>query len=460
MSIWNARFRTFVVLVALLAASMLPALEPSSRRRTPIVQAVGKIMPSVVSIGTNQEQYVQLRAPFRSYYEEFFGRHYYRVVKQYQPLGSGVVVDPSGLVLTNYHVVEGQNELLVHLSDGQSFTARRLAHDHTNDLCLLGLVRPPDAKPLVAASFAVPDDLLLGETVIAVGNPFGLEHSVAQGVLSAKNRTYRSDALTFDDILQTDAAINPGNSGGPLINLDGQLIGINVAIRRDAEGIGFAIPLRRIETVLAGWMIPARETDGRIGLVPGTSVTSDGMQATIASVVPNSPAAKAGLKPGTVVEAINGTPVHRAIDLSRKLFVLKLNDTVKLRLAGGKSVTMNVTRMTTSELIDRRLGLGLQPLTDPLRRALGLPRDLPGLAITEVAPDSDFAHLPSRYGNLVRRGDLLVEVQGKEVNQLAQLDQILRTRTGGMSLHVVVLAIDTVQGRSYSSPLEITVTLD
>jgi serine protease Do len=457
---WNIRFRTFLVLIALSVASALPGLEPSSHRRTPIVQAVGKIMPSVVSIGTNEKQYVPLRPPYRGYYEEYFGRHYYRVVEQYQPLGSGVVVDPSGLVLTNYHVVEGQNELLVHLSDGQSFTARRLAHDHANDLCLLGLVRPADAKPLVAVSFAVPGDLLLGETVIAVGNPFGLEHSVSQGVLSAKNRIYHSDAVKLEDILQTDAAINPGNSGGPLINLDGQLIGINVAIRRDAEGIGFAIPLGCIETVLARWMVPARQSDGQLGVIPGTKVTESGTQAIIADVVAGSPAAKAGLKPGTVVEAINGTPVQRAIDLSRKLFFLKTEDTARLQLANGKAVAMKVTRMSTPELITRRLGLGLQPLTDPLRRALGLPRGLPGLAITEVAAGSDFAHLPSRYGNLVRRGDLLVEVQGKEVNQLAQLDQILRASTGGMSLHVVVLAIDTVQGRSYSSPLEVTVTLD
>jgi serine protease Do len=350
-------------------------------------------------------------------------------------------------------VVEGQNELLVHLSDGQSFTARRLAHDHTNDLCLLGLVRPPDAKPLVAASFAVPDDLLLGETVIAVGNPFGLEHSVAQGVLSAKNRTYRSDALTFDDILQTDAAINPGNSGGPLVNLDGDLIGINIAIRRDAEGIGFAVPLQRIEDVLGRWMVPSRFSLGVCGFIPHTQVEDGELRVVVAEVVPLTPAAEAGLEAGDQIVAVNGTPVTRAFDVSRVLWTQRPGDRVRLELRGRETVTVTVKRMPPWMLVYNRLGIKVQELTPSLCRALGLPEDMRGLTVSDFGPDEAFQEAGAQ------RGDIIFRIADRETPSVEAAYEVLQSLTPGTVVPVFMVRVQPYQGRLLGSRYALQVTL-
>ena len=450
-----------------LAVGLLAGLVPrawsngSSQRRTPVVEAVARIMPSVVSIGTTKEHYVRLQSPFRSYYDDYFSRHHYRLVTEYQPLGTGVVVDPSGLILTNYHVVEGQRSLLIRLDgDDEQCAARMLAHDHINDLCLLELLRPDGAAPLVPATFALPDDLLLGETVIAVGNPFGYEHSITQGVLSARNRAYGGSDVAFDDILQTDAAINPGNSGGPLINLDGHLIGINVAIRQGAEGIGFAIPLARIEKVIAHWLVPARLGNSICGLTAGTLAEDGKTSATVAGVRRGSPAEAAGLKEGMVVESVNGKPVHRAIDLARELFPLAAGDTVRLRPRGGREVSIGLRAMTAEELVYQRLGLRVQPLTAPLRQAMGLPATIRALAISEVVPGSDLDSRRSEYGNVVRRGDLLVAVAGAETSDIDTLGRLLEKTRGGMTTSLVIYAMDSINGRPNLAQIRLSVILD
>jgi S1-C subfamily serine protease len=463
MSIRSFRFLAFALLASVFGGSALQAVAPESARVTPLVRAVEKIMPSVVSIGTRVERYVRLRDPYRSDFERFFGGPEGQLyqLRKYQPLGSGVIVDASGLILTNYHVVENQSPMLVNLVGGESFPARMVAHNHASDLCLLALERPDDAPPLVPAAFGVPDDLLLGETVVTVGNPFGFQHSVSQGVLSARNRIYQRDGLTFRDLLQTDAAINPGNSGGPLINLDGELIGINNAIRRDSEGIGFAIPVSRIESFLAKWMVPARRTDCVIGLIPGTGITHDGTRAVVLSTTPGSPAAAAKLSEGAVIETVNGTRVHRAIDVSRELFRVPAGGKVELGMASGATVEVAARAMTPSELSLRRLGLRLQPLTPALRSALRLPPQLTGLVIAEVMPDSDLAMMRARNGlELVRRGDIVEGIEDRPVADLEQLDRALRKTVGGMPVLINLMAIDTINGQPYPSRVKATVTVN
>ena len=459
-SIWTARIPLLSVVIGLLLFPSSAWSAPSSQRRTPVVEAVARIMPSVVSIGTKKKHYVRLQSPYRSYYDDYFSRHHYRLVAEYQPLGTGVVVDPSGLILTNYHVVEGQQSLLVRLSDDQQYPAQMLAHDHVNDLCLLELDRPEGARPLVPVTFALPDDLLLGETVVAVGNPFGYEHSITQGVLSAKNRPYGSSGVDFDDVLQTDAAINPGNSGGPLINLDGDLIGINVAIRQDAEGIGFAIPLSRLEKILAQWLVPSRLSNSLAGLVAETQVEGGRSYAVVAEIKRGSPAAQAGLKKGMVVESIDSKPVHSGVELGRALFRRKAGETVRLRLRGGKALSLKLRAMSPEELILQRLGLRVQPLTPPLRQAMGLGARVRALAISEVLAGSDLDSRRTEYGNVVRRGDLLVGVAGKETTDLETLGRLLQDTRGGMVAPLRIYAVDTINGAPNLARIQLSVILD
>lgn len=435
----------------------LQGAEAATARRTPVVMAVEAAMPSVVNIAT--ETLVRVSDPFAVDFDRFFAPNF-RYFRESTPLGSGIIVDSGGLVLTNYHVVQRASNVQVRLVDGDSFPAEPVAYDVDNDLCLLQLTGKLAGKSLVAIRFALPDDLLLGETVVTVGNPFGLENSVSVGVLSALNRSLREGEARFDDILQTDAAINPGNSGGPLINLDGELIGMNLAIRRDAEGIGFAIPLRRIETVLASWLVPARFSEGYCGLAFATLMTAQGPTTQVTQVWEDSPAAKAGLKVGDVIVAVNSEPTLRAIDVGRRLWRLGPGDTLHLQTGDGRALRIPVVPMSAEVLVRQRLGVRVQPLSAALRRALGLPDDLEGLAITEVFGDSEFAKRKVRWGDMVRRGDIIVEAAGIETASLEALARGLARTRSGSRVPVVLVAVDTIRNRVTLSPMRIDVTLN
>jgi serine protease Do len=414
----------------------VPVLPPNSARRTAITAAVQRVMPSVVNIAT--ERLVQVADPFGAYFDEYFRAHG-KIVRETIPLGSGVMVDAAGLAITNYHVVRRASKVLVHLWDGRMRPASVIAADPVNDLALLRLEMLPADPPLTAVAFAMPDDLLLGETVVAVGNPFGLEHSVAVGVLSARNRTFQAGGRTFNDILQTDAAINPGNSGGPLVNTDGELIGINLAIRLNAEGIGFAVPLRRIEDVLARWLTPATFSQGWIGLTPQTQITELGTMRAIAGTVdPGSPVAAAGLEPGTIIRAVNGQPVTRALEIGHLLWSLKAGDPVTLAVGPEppRLISFKVAPLAGDALVRQRLGIQVQELTPALLRAMHLPPDLHGLAISDVLADSPLAEAGAR------RGDLILNLDDQDLTTPVQMMDWLGTRAPGLMVRVGVVAIE------------------
>ena len=427
--------------------------EQGTSRITPVVQAVQTVMPTVVNIST--ERVVRVSDPFDQFFNEFFAGHF-RYFKESMPLGSGVIVDAAGLIVTNYHVIKRASQIIIRFWDGTTGTALLVAYDATNDLALLQLV-PADGKeprPLQAVPFSIPDDLHLGETVVTVGNPFGLEHSVAAGVLSARNRTLSEGNVAFNDILQTDAAINPGNSGGPLVNLDGELIGINLAIRRDAEGIGFAIPLRRIEDVLARWLVPSRFSLGFCGLVPKTLVTDGAITAVVDSVVPDGPAVKAGVQAGDTITRVNGTAVSRAIDVSRVLWRLKPEEKVILSLAGKGDKAFAIGTMGPEALARVRLRVGLQPLTATLNRALSLPDSLRGLAISEVLPDSDLATAEAR------RGDIVIRIGDVDTASLADVFTALKDQRPGLAVPVYLVAVENIRGKVFLRRYGINVTLN
>jgi serine protease Do len=247
--------------------------------------------------------------------------------------------------------------------------------------------------------------------------------------------------VVFDDILQTDAAINPGNSGGPLINLEGCLIGLNLAIRRGAEGIGFAVPLARIEKVVDRWLLPSRFSLGICGLIPRTVSRNYRTEVEIAVVLPDTPAAHAGLVEGDVIEVINGKPAKHALQVSQMLWPVGVGEEIRLVVRGRGIVSLKVAEMTSEQLIQSRLGIKLQGLTPALKRALGLPRELPGLAISEVLPESEFAAAE------INRGDIVYRVNGVTLQAVEDLADILRAAKPGDVLQVDLVTIQEFRGQ-------------
>lgn len=303
----------FICAVILAISAPIRAdIRPDSPRLTPVVRAVANAAPAVVNI-------TSARPVRQSRVEEFFGPGFSPFGeggRRRASLGSGVIVDgKKGLVLTNAHVVGQDDEIMVHLQDGRDFRARIHGYDPDFDIAVLKITGAPR---LPSISPGDSGDIMPGETVIAIGNPFGFAHTVTTGVVSALNRSIRHSGGMLTGLIQTDAAINPGNSGGPLINLEGALIGINTAIDARGEGIGFAIPvnkaLRVMEDMVAGgkvnpqWLgIMGEDVDQRIARALGLRQTG-GMMVT--AVYAGEPAQKAGIQPGDVIRGLNGAPLR------------------------------------------------------------------------------------------------------------------------------------------------------
>ncbi len=432
----------------------------SSVRVTPAVKAVNRALPWVVNIGT--QQVMRVNDPFDLFFNQFFNPHYQRreVVTKFFPLGSGVIVDPAGLVITNYHVVQRARCIEVRLWNGKSYPAVLVGYDQPNDLCLLRLEGDfAGTEALTAASFARSEDLLLGETVISIGNPFGLEHSVSLGVLSAFNRSLSEGNISFSDIIQTDAAINPGNSGGPLINLDGDLIGINLAIRQDAQGIGFAIPLARIELFLSYWLRPEHFSNVYLGLEPGETLSPGSRNGlSLPPLMDGSPLSKAGLGQGDEIVAVNGRPVSRHVDFGRCIWQVKASERVEITLAGGRKVRLEAERMPDAMLIKTRLGISVQKLTPSLRQAMGFAEEISGLAISELIPQDLFSMQQNLWRDILKRGDIIVEFSGKAVADPGALAELLSATHSGQTVRMIVISIN--QSRRTYQPLAVDVTLN
>jgi len=416
-------------LCALLTFACLPA-SASTARLTPTVKAVNRALPCVVSIGTEKE--INKRDPYYTRLNDYFGIYRYRIkrTREYSPLGSGIIVHPAGYVLTNWHVVRAaESNVIIRLLNGDSYLGSIIGFDRQCDLCLLKI--DTKGKKLHQAAFARPDDLMLGETVITLGNPFGLEHSVSQGVLSATNRNLDVTGESYDDIIQTDASINPGNSGGPLINLDGEVIGLNQAIRSDAQGIGFAIPVRRLLMFVSRWMLPEVISDVTAFVRFSQNVSGISLE-----VAPGTPPAAAGLKTGDFVDTVNGIPVGNVIDASIVLAGVKDKEDVRIVLNTGKEHVFKAARMSDERLIAFRMGMKVQKLTKAMNAALDLPPDLKGLAVNQMMPPETY-----RAGNPAEndftQGSLIFAVDDVPVPDVRTLAGILRGKKSG---DVVVLS--------------------
>jgi S1-C subfamily serine protease len=380
-------------------------------RRDAAVMAVEKVMPSVVNIAT--ETIIHVRDPFEEFFRQFWDPYHRRQPPNSQySLGSGVVIDEAGYLLTNDHVVRRADKIAVKFCTGTNFySATVVASDPKSDVALLKLDAGPGEK-FKAIQLAREDDLLLGETVLALGNPFGLGGSVSRGILSSKSRNVPKEGEPLDILnwLQTDAPINHGNSGGPLVNLRGELIGINVAVLNQvegqlAQGIGFAIPIRRVLEALSDifptefvktYWFGARVKVGTTPLV-------------ITSVQPKSPAGRAGLEAGDAILQVNGKPPKSFIDFA-DLLAAGAGSEVTLAIRRGTARKDMVVRLVPEKtvfnagLIRDKLGLSLEELTPQLAARLGVAAS-DGFLITGVEEDSPAAAAGLRRDILVNAID-------------------------------------------------------
>jgi len=414
------RCRRLLCVVSLALVCAAPA-GARDQRRTAVVEVVERVAPAVVNVATadlglRHEEPTEAADPtfeefFRQFSEPRLGRG-----AQLVSLGSGVIVDSVGHVVTNEHVVRRSRRLLVQLADKRVLEVTVVGSDPASDIAVL---RIEGADSLPFAPLGKSGDMMIGETLVALGNPFGLSHTVTTGVLSATGRSVRAGRRMFADFLQTDAAINPGNSGGPLVNLDGEVIGIATAIHASGQGIGFAIPSLRVRRVVQSllnhgtvkpvWIglsaQPAGVAIGRaLGLAPGQGVV-------VTHVVPAAPAFAAGIRRGDVVYQVGGRAIGTPDELDTALWHTPVDRSVRLRLARGgerRKVTVKPLQPDSHEL-----GRIVQAVT-----GLTFVEGAAEAAGVRVADVSSGSRAEARG---FRPGDVIHEVDGAGVHDLASL---------------------------------------
>jgi serine protease Do len=363
--------------------------------------------------------------PFNDFWRRFFGGPLPRGPQRQRSLGSGFIIDADGSILTNNHVVENAQKIVVKLSDDQEYEAKVIGRDPKTDIAIIKI----NAKgTLAAASLGDSDSLDVGEWVVAIGNPFGLDSTVTSGIVSAKGRHIGQGP--YDNFIQTDASINPGNSGGPLINLRGEVIGINTAIFSRTGGnmgIGFAIPINLVKELLPQLRGKGKVTRGYLGVLIqkvtpeiAESLAMDrGYGALVANVSKDGPAEKAGVKVGDVIVEFDGKEVRDSGDLPIIVARTPVDKKVRMKvLRDKKEITLNVA---VGELKDEEvvasvpekgeLGMTVQKLTPQIAESLGLDKT-DGVVVTAVEPGS----AADEAG--VRRGDVIVEVDRKPVRSV------------------------------------------
>ncbi len=408
--------------VLALSGMVAPAVAddlPQHNRRTPVVEVFEHCRDAVVNISTTRTVRVgSLRDS--SFFFDFAPPRRERV----QSVGSGVIVHSLGLAVTNAHVVNQTSDVMVTFADGRTAKAYVVATDIMHDLALL---RIDTDERLPTIKLGRSADLMVGETVVAIGNPLGLQHTVTAGIVSALNRELPySREVTYTGLIQTDAAINPGNSGGPLFNINGQLIGINTAIRGDAQNVGFAIPVDHLWDLLPLMLDIERSERVRFGLRVW------GPDARVAEVAPQSPAARAGLQVGDLVRAMDGRDIDNGIDYYVRLLAHKAGDAIRI------SYDRNGSRR------DARIPLEVVP--PPNGYALAEERF--GLRVA-VAPENTVSRIEARLGLRDLAPPLIVEsVERGSPAALARIepgDVILRIDRGAVnSLDDVGMALERV----------------
>jgi serine protease Do len=442
---WHGREMHVGTLLEGHANAQPPVLQPNPHTPLSLADIAERSLPSVVNISTSRTvrgQEMQ-RMPFFSdpFFRDFFGfnpgQNQMPQERREQSLGSGVIVSSDGLILTNNHVVQNSDKIRVTLSNHEEHPAKVVGVDPKSDLALLRLQgRVRDLRTLAFGDSA---KMRLGDMVLAIGNPFGVGQTVTMGIVSAKGRA-NMGIVDYEDFIQTDAAINPGNSGGALINMQGELVGINTAILSRTggyQGIGFAIPsnmarpimesLLKSGKVVRGWLgVAIQELTPDLAKAMGTKETQGVL---ISDVTPGSPAARAGLKRGDVALRINGEPMHSMAHLRNVVASHSPGTTLALDvLRNGKQATYQVklgeqpASMTGGRQLENQgvlRGLGLSDLTPATRSHFHIPGQVHhGVVVETVEPGSSAA------SEGLRPGDVILEVNRNPVDSVQKFNQV------------------------------------
>ncbi len=448
------------VCFAVLAAFAPRADAEHYNRETPVVKAVRAVSPAVVNI-SSQIQVRQAQNPFSEmapphlewFFRDFFDPGWERRYRT-TSLGSGVIIDGDrGFILTNAHVVARAGAITVTLMDERQFEAQLVGSDPDSDLAVLR-ISADDSLPAVAMSCC--DDLMIGETVIAIGNPFGFSHTVTTGVVSAVDRSFRADDREYHDFIQIDASINPGNSGGPLLNINGELIGINTAIYAKAQGIGFAIPIDKAKRivndlisfgeVIQAWIgLLVQPVDGQLAAYLNLP-DSEGVL--VRAVEKDSPAEKAGIAPGDVIRAVDGNRIadpdayRRAAAAAAPHRPLGLEVWREGRLLTKTLRTSVYPPEKAAQLAQDLFGIAVEDITPAIERRYRLTVSS-GVVITSVAPDTFLAQTGVEPGDVIRQvGDAPVrdrrDFEKALVKQRLQNAIVLLVQRGRQGYYITV----------------------
>ena len=381
------------------------------RRRTPVVEAYERARDCVVNISTTQKVRIQ-----RMGFDVFGFPDVFSVPSQLSSVGSGIVIHEDGYIATNAHVVSAAHELMVTFADGDKYEAVVIGRDNSRDLAVIKI---EPRKPLVPIALGRSDDLMIGEQTIAVGNPVGLQNTVTTGVVSALHRELTIEGrVVYRDVIQTDASINPGNSGGALLNVLGELIGINTAVRTDAQNIGFAIPVDQLRDLLPELLDSEKLNEVQVGLR-----LSEGAPPRVVQIRDESPADKAGLKLGDTVESVDGRPLRGALDFYVGMLDRKADEIVNVKVAReGKSRQLKMTlapvpKPDGRQLAQLKLGVMIEDVRDAAARKYRWSRH--GAIVVGVEPNG-----PADRED-IRPGDLLISAGQIYISDVAHFGSLL-----------------------------------
>jgi serine protease Do len=416
------------------------AVDILSKTNQAMVEVVAAVTPSVVNISSTKTiRGHGMSSPFFNdpFFKRFFGNEFrsFEMPKEYKQsgLGSGVIVDKDGYILTNNHVVKDADEIKVKLSDEREFKGKVIGVDPKTDIAVIKI----NSNHLPVIKLGDSDKLQVGETVIAIGNPFGLSHTVTSGIVSATGRANVGIA-DYEDFIQTDAAINPGNSGGALVNVRGELVGINTAIFSTTggyQGIGFAIPSNMAKVVMDSLIKKGKVIRGWLGvtiqpLTPDLVKQfnlKDEKGILVGDVVEDSPAEKAGIQRGDVIVEFDGKKVDDVINLRNMVANTLPNTEVMIKLIRNekpKTVTVKISEMsgevqTLSKTFENQFnGIHVQSLTQELKKSLNIPKHITGVAITDIEDDS-----PAQ--GILTKDDIIMEINRKEIHNIKDYESVV-----------------------------------
>lgn len=393
-------------------AGALPRAQAQESRRSALVVAVEHARSSIVNI--HGEKTVPADDA-----DKAGGKS---EAKRVNGMGTGVIVDERGYILTNFHVVDGVKKISVTTAERETFIAQLVSRDTKTDLAVIKI---ESAAKLPVIDIGTSSDLMPGETVIAVGNAYGYEHTVTRGIISALHRTVQvSDAQSYEDLIQTDASINPGNSGGPLLNIEGKMIGLNVAVRAGAQGIGFAIPADKVLSTAAELLSTRRLDHTWHGLIAKPLTDDEGL--ILEAVDAQSPAAESGLQSGDIIRAVGRQHITRALDLERALLGHHPGEKIAVEAErDGQRIKVSLVLASAPEdeapadPIWDVFGLAARPIPAKHFHHHNRTRYRGGLLIEDVRSDSPAA----KQG--IRSGDILVGMHIWETVSLDNLTYIL-----------------------------------